>query len=195
MSKKGYKTSATSKRQSFRSRLPNRDETLKLLAVSVIPIQLWTVIQLLREMPVLLLRLSAWDLVGVMAYIEAMALLESLLLWLFAVGLATLLPAGLFGTNRITQGTVIILATSLWAVAGQYFRTSVFSWTAGQFLLWLPFFLLSIGLPLYLLRNHLPAQAIIQKAVDRLLPLSALYLVLAGAGLVIVIIRNFTGVL
>jgi hypothetical protein len=195
LSKKGLKTSATSKRRPPRSRLPNRDEALRLLAVSVIPIQLWTIIQMLREMPVLLLRLGAWDLIGVMAYIEAVALLESLLLWLFVIGLASLLPAGLFGINRIVQGTMIILAVSLWAVSGQSYRTSVFGWTAGQFLLWLPFFLLSFGLPLYLLRSHAPAQAFIQKLVDRLLPLSALYLVLAAAGLVIVVIRNITGAL
>jgi hypothetical protein len=195
LSKKGLKTSATSRRRPPRSRLPTRDEALRLLAVSVIPIQLWTIIQMLREMPVLLLRLGAWDLIGVMAYIEAVALLESLLLWLFVSGLASLLPAGLFGTNRIVQGTMIILAVSLWAVAGQSYRTSVFGWTAGQLLLWLPFFLLSFGLPLYLLRSHAPAQAFIQKLVDRLLPLSALYLVLAAAGLVIVVIRNITGVL
>ena len=49
-----------------------------VFAISMFVVHVWQIINMLQLVPAWRLRLDAWDLVGVIAYTQAFALLESL---------------------------------------------------------------------------------------------------------------------
>ncbi|MBK9049690.1 MAG: hypothetical protein IPL78_01845 [Chloroflexi bacterium] len=152
--------------------------------------QIWAVLVMLQELPVFLLRLSLWDIINVIAYIEASTLLESGLIWLVLVLVAAILPGWLFRSRLIPQATVILLLSSLWAVAF-HFRLNAF-WELSRPLqmAWIVTYFVSLVLAVYYLHQSKKVEGWLVAFVDRLEPLATLYLVLGVLGAVIVVVRN-----
>ena len=82
----------------FRRLLPSWRDLQLVFAAIALPVFAWSIVNVLREMPSWVLRLRTWDLVGVIAYMQAFARFETLVVLLAMILLAVMLPGRL---NRL----------------------------------------------------------------------------------------------
>lgn len=65
----------------LRERFASTRDTLLVFATCAFSVFLVSILTVLRSLPAWMLRMSAWDLVGAFAYTQALALLDTLLLF------------------------------------------------------------------------------------------------------------------
>ena len=142
----------------------------------------WAIFSLLREIPSLLLRLGMGDILAAIAYTLTFALAESLLFFALVFALVGLLPHRWFRNHTIWMGTVV-------AVLLQYASLlSVMSAELPVFMAWL----LGLGALLLIFFRLLRGDKmrLWLDLVERVSVLAALYLVVDGLSLVVVVLRN-----
>jgi hypothetical protein len=137
-----------------------------------------------------MLRLSSWELVGVISYTLTFALLESLAIWISVVLLGAILPARLLRDKLVAQGSGTVFVTAGWAVAAHYNADGIRQWGLGMFALGFALYLASIGVLGVLIRRHKKLEKLICSLVERLSILSFVYVSLGLVSLVVVIARN-----
>src|SRR5512146_946653 len=86
-----------------------------------LPLHAWTMILAFRDLSWLTDRTNAWDAVGVLCYGLVFAFIESVLVFVLAVGLGYLLPARWDVKQRVAVMSVLSLLVSLWAIVSQLF--------------------------------------------------------------------------
>jgi hypothetical protein len=176
----------------FRDRFASGREVSLLFAACVFPIHVWSILRLLSEVPAWMLRMTAWDLVGAIAYTQTFALIESVLILLGVVFLAAILPARIFRDRLVAQGSVVVFLSSLWAVAVHLGGDRL--WDSGrEFLTWSMLYLASIGLSSILIHRQPRLQRWVNSAVERLIPLSVIYVCIDVLSITIVAVRNVLG--
>lgn len=179
----------------FRSRFAPRRDILLLFGACVFPVQVWSIVNVLREVPAWVLRLSLWDLIGVIAYTQAFALLESAIIFLVLILLGAILPGRLFRDRFVAQGSMAVFLTSAWAVAAHYSDDAIRLWSAKMFLLGFAVYLASVAVFYGLIHRHDRLAEAIRSLVERLLVLSLLYVSIDVLSLLIVAFRNVRGAL
>ena len=179
----------------FYSVLPSRQQVALVFLAIIFPISFWSIIVFFREMPSYLMRMNAWDILGVLAYTLSITLLDSLLLIAILVFLAVLIPHRFFRDHFAAQGIIIGYLIILWAISYHYIssaetlsilvKQSRLGWS-----IWLgSFFVIAIILNFQVIRSS-AFQQIIIRFVDRLSVLSTIYIVLNSISLIIVVMRN-----
>jgi hypothetical protein len=174
----------------FRARWPSRRESLLLFGVCVFPVHTWAILNLLSELPGWLVRLSLWDIVGIIAYTLVFALLECLVIWLAVVLLSIVLPKRWFRERFVALGTMIVLLTSGWAILAHFNDEALAQWSAWDSFLWFGLYLVSLGVFYTLVFRFDRLERWIVSFADRLLILAYLYLLLDFLAFVIVALRN-----
>ena len=80
----------------FRDRLPARQDVVLVFAVCAFPVYSWSILSFFDRLPRWLLHLDPWAVIGIFAYAQMFALLESLSLLLVLLFLSAVLPVRLF---------------------------------------------------------------------------------------------------
>jgi len=166
----------------FKERFPARKDWLPIFGVCAFVVHGWAIFSLLREIPSLLLRLGMGDILAAIAYTLTFALAESLLFFALVFALVGLLPHRWFRNHTIWMGTVV-------AVLLQYASLlSVMSAELPVFMAWL----LGLGALLLIFFRLLRGDKmrLWLDLVERVSVLAALYLVVDGLSLVVVVLRN-----
>jgi len=136
------------------------------------------------------MKMSLLDAISVDAYALAISLVESLIICLFLLTLAALLPERLLRKKFVPHAMTLVLVTSIWAVFGQLNYQTIYDWTFGELLPWLLMYLGSC-LVVYLLVQRFDRVAnLIYRVVQWISVLATLYISLGVIGLVVVIFRN-----
>ncbi len=174
----------------YKRRYPFRQEIIYALAACIFPIQVWSIFNMLKEVPAWILRLSIWDLIGVIAYTQAFALLESLIVLFLLLLLSTVLPWQLFRENFLALSTVVVFFTSTWFILAHFNAETVRLWGARQFIPWILVYLFTIGIAYLLVQHFKRLEEIINSFVQRLSLLSFVYIFIDILSVFIVIIRN-----
>jgi hypothetical protein len=156
----------------------------------VFPIHLWAIWNLMQVIPAWILRSTPWELVGVIAYIQMVALIESVILFGFLFSLGLLLPNKLFAHKFIANSSAFILLHSAWFVAMHYYYDSIRLWGAANLLL-LVLALLFTNILSYLLVNRSQKfEEVLKAATKRVSVLSVIYVSFSLVSLFIVVLRN-----
>ena len=161
-----------------------------VFAACVFPVHLWTVINMLREVPAWVLRLSSWQLVGVVSYALMVALVESLLLLAGLVIVGIALPRAVLDDSFVAQASMAALLTSVWAVVAHYNDQAIRLWGLRQFALWGMVYLASILLAYGLIRRFEQLKRVLNALVEGLSVLSFLYVFADLLSVTVVIVRN-----
>jgi hypothetical protein len=164
-----------------------------VLAACAFPIYVWAIIRLLNEIPAAILRFSIEELVGVIAYTLAFALLESLLVSAALVLLAAILPRKLFLQHFVPIATVLIFISAVWFILLHQYDQTISQWGGRQFLPWLLLVAGSVLIPYLLVQKSEKIRKIIVVFIARLSVLSYLYYFLSIVGIFIVMVRNISG--
>lgn len=168
----------------------SRQELLNVFAACAFPIHVWLIINVMREVPAWILRLSIWDLIGVISYSLMFALIETGIIFLGIVLLSLVLPRRFFRHKFVALSTMLVFVTSAWFIVLQYnswiieFKRPIIS------LIWALSFLLAAAVGYVLVSRRPKLEAGINNFVQRLGVLSFIYVFLDVVGLIIVIIRN-----
>ncbi len=185
-------------------RLYSRKSLLQLFLVCAFPLHLWTLLMAFRDFGWVALRTDVWDAVGLVSYALIIALVESLLVFIFTALLGLLPPWNWPVDKRTALIGALFLILSAWSILSKTFAlygnpipSSVldFIQAAGHplRLVWGFVFilvLLSVSLPALWIARSPRAQAAMIGFFERLMILSSFYLLLDMAGIVMIVLRN-----
>ena len=168
-------------------RLPARNELIAILTAIAIPIHVWALFRVLASIPKWLLRATPWELVGIISYTLMLTLIETLLVFLFVVGLIALVSRQRLGSLLIPMVAVFgVLATGLMVVFLLIPLNGLLLYAGLAFAGFLALLIASY----LILRRSAKLAALITTLVDRLVPLAVLYLFFDVIAVVIVVVRN-----
>jgi hypothetical protein len=144
-------------------------------------------------MPAWLYHLNVWDLMGIFAYTQTLALLESVIILLFVTLLAAALPAKLLKDRFVAQGSMMVLVTSAFAIVAQSTTNIPFAnvhCTSKRFILGVTLYLVSIAASFVLIRRYKRIERLIVALIDRFMLLMGFYMIISVCSTIIIIIRN-----
>jgi hypothetical protein len=173
-----------------RLRLPPGNDLFLGYAACAFPIFVWSIYHVFKEVPAWLIRLSTWDLIGAVAYTQAFALVESLIVFILLTILAALLPASILRSHFSSLSLTIILVTSVWFILAHFNAETIRLWGGKQFLIWGMLYTLSLAVAIFLVYQLKFLQRVIDAALQRLSVLSYIYVFIGIVSLIIVIVRN-----
>jgi hypothetical protein len=136
------------------------------------------------------LQMRAWDVIGVVAYVQAFALVEGTVVFLPLVGLSVLLPPSWFRDKFVALGTGLVYLSAAWSVFAQGHDNALRTWGYQQLLPWVGAYCGSLLLFAILVHRSSRVEALIISFADRLVVLASAYLFVALAAVVIVLLRN-----
>jgi hypothetical protein len=167
---------------------------VQVLAVTAFPIYVWAILNFLRDVPNLLLKLNTWAVVSVLAYVLVFALLESLVVFIIFLVLSILLPAGWLRQQLVVRATIINICTALWSMVAHFLIDTTDIDLSLSFFIPFGFGVILYGLVLggllFLAHRRQRISALITAFAERLVVLSYLYMFLGVLGLLIIILRN-----
>lgn len=174
----------------FKNQFPTRQDLFTVFLACVFPIHIWALFNVMREVPAWILRMSTWEMAGVIAYTQFYALIEAVIVFLGMVLLITILPIGGLRKRFVSVATAVILISSIWFIIlhlnGQMLDQRqvvlVAAW-AGTYLLAL------VGALFALFRSEKVANFFAQFA-QRVVVLSVIYLFIDLLSLVLIVVRN-----
>ena len=168
---------------SLSARFPTKREIYLVFAVCVLPIHLWSIIFTFFDVPSLILRASIWEIIGVFSYVLVFTLLESLIVLLILVIFGILLPNNLIGTRFVALSATFVFITSIWLISLHSQGLFINSWYLVPYIL-----CLIICFSIVFLYKEIEKS--INSIVNRLAPLSYIYVLFDLAGIIIITIRN-----
>jgi len=177
----------------FRDRLPSNRDISLLFASCVFPVHVWSIFNVLREVPAWILRLSSWEFIGIIAYTLAFALLESVIILLTLIFLGTILPARFLRDRFVAQSSMLVLLTSGWAIVAHYNDEVIRLWGIKEFLFWSLPYLTSLALAYVLIHRYERLGKYIRSLAERLTVLSFTFASIDFLGVIVVILRNVSG--
>jgi hypothetical protein len=153
-------------------------------------VHVWAIISILDFLPAWLLRLSTWELAGVIGYSLVEALLESGILWAVLVALGLALPRKWLADKFVPLSSALAWLLAAWAVLVQFIFNRILQWGPVQLVPGLVLVVFSFGLVYWLVHRFGRVESQIRKIAQGLVILTYFYLVFDLLGLVVVILRN-----
>jgi len=96
------------------ARLPGNENLVQLFLVCVFPIHVWAIVIFFYDVPSYLMHIPLPEIFGILAYVLSFSLLESLLVFLFLLGLAVALPKKWFLQHFTSQGVIFLFVLAIW---------------------------------------------------------------------------------
>lgn len=173
--------------KSVRSRLPSRGDIILVFLVSVFIIHTWSIYSFFHEVPAYVLRLSIWEILGVLAYTQAFSLFESTLALVILLVLTFLLPRQLFTEKFVAQSIILVTLTGVWLILPTFQNQIFQSISTNSSLLGYIFFLALLTLLVRLVPKF---EDVLNGIAERLTILAALFIVFDILSILIIIYRN-----
>jgi hypothetical protein len=171
-------------------RLPGKADLAPVLASCVFLVFSWSMLWFFQQMPGWMAYLDSWDILGILAYIQAFALLESVIVLLLVIVVAIVLPANWFRDRFAAQGSMMVFVITFWTVLFQGIAFALPLWSSGQLLFGLMLPLVSIVVACALVHRSEKAEKAIRALADRLTVFLYIYVPLGFLGLIVVVARN-----
>jgi len=145
-----------------------------------------------EKMPGWLFYLNCWDVIGIFAYTQTFALLESGIVLFVLILIGAILPARFFRDRFVAQGSMMVFLTSGWAIAAHYSAKVFNLWALKTLFLWSVLYLASIGVSYALLYRYKRLEEAMNSFVERLTVLLYVYAPVTFLSIIIVIFRNIS---
>ena len=176
-----------------KDRLPPTQDIVLVWAACVFAVYGWAILAFFRRVPAWLFYLDSWDVIGIFAYTQVFALLESGIALGVIIFIGAILPARFFKDRFVAQGIMLVFLTAGWAIAAHYSAKASNLWSPKTLLIWLAMYLASIGGSYALLCRYERLEDSINSFANRLTVLLYVYIPVTISSIVIVILRNISG--
>ena len=174
----------------FKARFPSRHATWLAFSSIVFVINVWAIINILRAVPSWILSRTIWEMIGIISYPLAFALLESIVFLIGLVLLAVILPGKLLRDSFAAQGSLAAMLATLGMVFAHLYGTDFGIWSVrgfGKYTLILIGVVIASWILVYFFKR---LRSVIETIAERLTPLSTVYLVLDLIAVIIIVVRN-----
>lgn len=185
----------------------NKRDLWLLFSATAFMIHVWTFILFFRDFSWLAERSTAWDAIGTGAYALMYAVIESFVIFLAIIVMGIFISDKWEGETRSAILFVLMAAAVVWAMLGQlYFIWGIqLPFSSVEFLaarthpLWWLYgaigsvVITSVSVPIYFTLTSSKVSQFIGQVMERLIPLTVLYLFVDLVGLVVVLYRNIQG--
>ncbi|MCJ7537141.1 MAG: hypothetical protein WA997_05425 [Anaerolineales bacterium] len=174
----------------FKARFPSREEIWITLSSILFLVNVWAIINILRAVPSWILSRTIWEMIGIMSYPLAFALLESILFLIGLIILAVVLPRKILRDNFIAMGSLTALLATLGMILAHLYGEDFGIWLVrdfGKYLLLLIGLVLVSWVAVYYFKRLAKT---IESVVNRLTPLSTVYLAVDILAVFVILIRN-----
>lgn len=182
----------------------DRSDWFKLFLVCAFPLHLWTILMVFRDVNWVAERTTSWDAVGFSGYALFYTLIESLLLFGFTALLGLIIPKNWNLTLRFEVLSLVAFILAGWSIMEQLILIVFWGWLRhlantitflitqpwSAYVIFAGLIVISVTVPLLLLRKYKGLQIKVYSVLERLTLLSGLYLFLDFIGIIIIIIRN-----
>jgi hypothetical protein len=159
-----------------------------VLAACAFPVHVWAILRLLNEIPAWLMRLSAWGLIGAIAYSLTFALFETLLLFLLLTSLSVILPSRLFRDKFVAQASMMVFLGAGWAVT-THLGLDAFRSNSRLFFAWLLLLLGPLTISYLMVHWSRKLERTTRSLVERLAPVSYMYILVDVFSMFIIVLR------
>jgi len=166
---------------------------LIVFAAASFVVHIWLFYIILNQLPSWILRMSAFDVAGMISYSLAFALFESLLIAGGLALLALFLPRGMISDRFASWGSALVLVGSIWTAVAQNKYEFIYTWGFRHLLPWLALCALSIVLVWLLLLRFPRLEKLFLGLMERIQVLVAIYFAFDLIGIIIVLVRNIAG--
>ena len=168
------------------SRLPARSELIAILTAVAIPIHVWALFRIVAGVPQWLLRLTQWQLVGVVSYSLMLTLIETVMVFLFV-----LIVIAVVSRRRLHHILVPAVAVFAGLTTALMVALLLIPLRDGfSLILTLVGYVLLLVVSLVLVGRSKRLAGMLNWLVDRLVPLALLYIFFDVLATVIVLVRN-----
>ena len=176
----------------FKKRLPSRQEALQLLAVCTFLVYSWSILHFFRKLPSWILFLSYWDVASIFAYVLAFALIESIVVFSILILCCLVLPTWILRDGFVSKGSTLLIMNAFWASVFHPILLSdhILSWSPGQYALSALLYLASMGVSWYLVHRSHPISRALNSFAERLTVFLYVYIPLGVLGILGVLARN-----
>jgi hypothetical protein len=179
---------------SLKARLPSRQEALAVLSVILFIVFSWTLYRVFWWVPSWLEYLSIWNILIIVAYVLAFALIESLVVFGLIVLLGLVFPRQLFKDQFIIQGSAISVGLGVVAFLVQrkvnlIYRLELWQTLAFPILILIGVIVL-VPIISIVLKRFARLSRLVLAAAERMTIFAYLYVPLGLIGVLIVIARN-----
>ena len=182
----------------------DRSDWFKLFLVCAFPLHLWTILMVFRDVNWVAERTTSWDAVGFSGYALFYTLIESLLLFGFIALLGFIIPKNWNLTLRFVVLSLVAFILAGWSIMEQLILIVFWGWLRhladtltflftspwSAYVIFAGLIVISVTVPLLLLRKYPGLQEKVYSVLERLTLLSGLYLFIDVIGMVIILIRN-----
>ncbi|MEJ2485906.1 MAG: hypothetical protein P8Y68_09245 [Anaerolineales bacterium] len=182
----------------------DRSDWFKLFLVCAFPLHLWTILMVFRDVNWVAERTTSWDAVGFSGYALFYTLIESLLLFGFIALLGFIIPKNWNITLRFVVLSLVAFILAGWSIMEQLILIVFWGWLRhladtltflftspwSAYVIFAGLIVISVTVPLLLLRKHPGLQEKVYSVLERLTLLSGLYLFIDVIGMIIILIRN-----
>ncbi len=175
----------------FKNRFRSRSEVLALFAATSLPIFAWAIALIVIYAPQYILRLNLWDTVGVVAYVLAYALLETLIVFTIVMVILLILPARWHSSKTVPLTAAYLMLTTVLVVFLNVAQEKAI--VRGKFtetFIALAVYVLLLILATVVIRRSDRITRLFSGVLERFIPLVFLYSFFALVGVVIVAFRN-----
>ena len=171
-------------------RIPSGRNIIYTYLACLFPIQVWSIYNLLYEVPGWSRQMSGWDVIGIVSYTQVFVLFESIVIFLPLLFLSALLPAGWFKDKFVALSTMIVYLSSVWFILAHLNDVTLYTWGPKQLLPWIGLFLVSQILFFSLIHANQKLESVIVSFVNQVAVLSTVYLFFGLLSVLIIVIRN-----
>jgi len=176
------------------SKIPNRREFLPVFSLILFIVYSWTIYRMLFQIPSWLYSHSKTGIFFLAAYVIAVALIESLLLFGFVLLVSLILPRGIFRDQFIAQGSLMVIACTIWALIFKFQSESsglrnLFEVSAWILLFILTLLLIAVVSP-FLMQRYPRSKSALEAIADRMIIFAWIYVPIGLVSLAIVLVRN-----
>ena len=177
----------------LQQRLVTREGAVTTFAMIVFVIHIWSIYNLLVEVPAWILRLSTWELVGVVSYTLVFAMVESLIILFAFVIFAAILPERFYRQKFVSISVIFIVLAAIWVIPIHLYEDTLRSWGIPGAVGFISIVLISfIAGYVFVLRSNKLEDAILSIA-QRVTVLAFLYVLVDLAAFMVLISRNVIG--
>ncbi len=173
----------------FKQRFPSGEDLLYTFAAVAFPIHVWLIVIVMQEVPAWILRLTLWDLLGVISYDLLFALVETVIVFVGLVLLAAVLPPKWMSRRMVVVSAVILFVLSLWVAFLHYNSQLIERRQIVALALWGISLVAVLAGLLWTILQRPAIEKKVKSFVQQLANLSFLYLFFDVIAIIIVLIR------
>lgn len=169
------------------------DKAIITFAVIVFVVHIWSIYNLLVEIPAWILRLNSWELAGVISYALVFALIESLIILIILVLIAAILPERWFRQRFVAISSLFVFLAAIWVIPIHLFENSISSWGFPGVVLMISLAIVSFIAVNFLVIRSTKFENSVVSVMQRITVLAILYVIIDLIAFMIVLGRNVIG--